>query len=504
MGVVYLAEDPALERLIALKTIDLALAVPEPEREAFERRFLVEARVAARLSHPGIVVVHDVGRDADSAVLFIALEYLPGQTLEDLMAGGNPVDWREALRLTAQVARALHHAHLHGIVHRDVKPANIMLLPAGETKIMDFGIAKVPEVQLTAAGQFFGTPLYMSPEQALGRPLDARSDLFSLGAIAYLLLTGRPAFKAENMMEVLARVVHDLPTRPSRLAPDLAEDVDELIARAMAKDPADRYPDGEAFARDAEELLAGRPLAEAAWLEELGLLDGTDAGLASSTFKTGPSLPVPALVRPPSTSPNAPTVLPETASLMRTAPPASPRGRLVPLLIAAAGVLVGILLVVALLKARSPEARVAVREPALREATPRVALATPLPRAPTQRDDDAPEDRESIPRGESRLVVDFEHHLKSGTLRVFIDDEKVVEEALDSRVTKKILTLRLRKGSVDEVIAVEPGKHEIRVQLQWDGRTKSRWLRATFEGGTSRTLRIRVSRLFNDLSLELR
>jgi len=302
---------------------------------------------------------------------------------------------------------------------------------------------------------------------------------------------------------VLARVVHDLPTRPSRLVPELAEDVDELIARAMAKDPADRYPDGEAFARDAEELLAGRPLAEAAWLDELGLLDGTEAGLASSTFRTGPSIPVPAFVRPPSTSLNAPTVLPETASLTRTAPPAAPPGRLVPLLIAAAGVLVGILLVVALVRARSPESKVAVREP-LREATPRVALATPLPRAAPPREDDAPQEREDIPRGESRLVVDFEHHLRSGTLRVFIDDDEVFEEALDSRVTKKILTLRLRKGSVDEVLAVKPGKHEIRVQLQWDGRTKSRWLRATFEGGTSRTLRIRVSRLFNDLSLELR
>jgi serine/threonine protein kinase len=403
------------------------------------------------------------------------------------------------------VARALHHAHLHGIVHRDVKPANIMLLPSGETRIMDFGIAKVPEMQLTAAGQFFGTPLYMSPEQALGHPLDARSDLFSLGAIAYLLLTGRPAFKAENMIEVLARVVHDMPARPSRLVPELTEDVDELVARAMAKDPADRYPDGESFARDAEELLAGRPLVEAAWLAELGLSDGTGVGLASSTFRSGPPLaPVPPLVQARPTSSVA-VVPPATASLVLPLRPPTRQRRVLPLVIAAAGVLLGLVVLIALLRTRETRPTPSIREPASRGDIPWVALATPLPRvSPRKEDESPPEEREGIPSGESRLVVDFEHHLRSGTLRVFIDDDQVFEEALDSRVTKKILTLRLRKGSVDEVLAVKPGKHEIRVQLQWDGRTKSRWLRATFEGGTSQTLRVRVSRLFNDLSLELR
>src|SRR5262245_24965974 len=226
MGVVYLAQDPALERLIALKTIDLAFTVPEKERAAFEQRFLAEARVAARLQHPGIVVVHDVGRDDARGILYIALEYLHGRTLAEL--GAEPMPWPEALRVVAALARALHHAHAQSIVHRDVKPANVMLMPSGQPKIMDFGIAKVPNMELTSAGQFFGTPLYMSPEQASGAPVDGRSDLFSLGAVAYQLLTGRQAFRAENVMQVLSRVVNETPPPPSQVMPGLPPGIDRV------------------------------------------------------------------------------------------------------------------------------------------------------------------------------------------------------------------------------------------------------------------------------------
>src|SRR5688572_11159369 len=153
MGVVYEAFDPDLDRTIALKTIQLAFAASDEEREVFEKRFFAEARAAARLSHPGIVVVHDVGRDPDTGTLYIALERLQGRTLADVIRNDAPVPWREALRLVGTVAEVLHHAHGQGVVHRDVKPANIMVLPTGEPKIMDFGIAKVEAAQLTAAGQ---------------------------------------------------------------------------------------------------------------------------------------------------------------------------------------------------------------------------------------------------------------------------------------------------------------------------------------------------------------
>jgi serine/threonine-protein kinase len=215
MGVVYEARDPSLGRTIALKTIGAALGASTADREAFERRFAAEARIAAQLSHPGIVVVHDVGRDEASGLLFIALERLPGETLASLMGRGVRLPWSQSLGIVRHVAEALQHAHEHGVIHRDIKPANIMLLPSGQPKVMDFGLAKVDSAHLTAAGQFFGTPLYMSPEQVLCEKVDARSDVFSLGSVAYALLTGRQAFEGDSVARILARVLHQdrSPTR---------------------------------------------------------------------------------------------------------------------------------------------------------------------------------------------------------------------------------------------------------------------------------------------------
>jgi predicted Ser/Thr protein kinase len=258
MGVVYKARDPELGRAIALKTIHLPFIPSEKEREEFEKRFLTEARIAARLSHPGIVVVHDVGRDGESGTLFIALEYLVGRTLADIADAG-AMEWREALRIVARVADALDHAHAAGVIHRDIKPANVMVLRNGEPKIMDFGIAKAEAGHLTSPGQLFGTPLFMAPEQALGEPIDARSDIFALGTIAYTLVTGRHPFAASSVPGILARVAHQRPQPPSKLVPALPVEIDYFVERAMAKQPSDRYPTARALGEDAEDILAGRP-----------------------------------------------------------------------------------------------------------------------------------------------------------------------------------------------------------------------------------------------------
>src|SRR5205814_6436214 len=159
-----------------------------------------------------------------------ALEYLEGDTIADRVRRLGALEWREALRLTAGVADALHHAHQRRIVHRDVKPANIMVLPSGEPKLMDFGIAKVPAAQLTSAGEFFGTPSYMSPEQAAGEPLDGRSDVFSLGAVLYMMLTGTRAFDAPSIAAILARVASKDPAPPSKVAPGVPPVVDDAVA----------------------------------------------------------------------------------------------------------------------------------------------------------------------------------------------------------------------------------------------------------------------------------
>src|SRR5262249_31756086 len=152
MGVVYQARDTVLQRNVALKTISLAFAVSEKERETFEARFLQEARAAATLAHPGIVVVYDVGVDLEVGSLYMALESVGGRRLESILWGGQVLDWRESIRTVARVAEALHHAHVHGIVHRDIKPANIMILASGEPKVLDFGVAKLEGAELTAGG----------------------------------------------------------------------------------------------------------------------------------------------------------------------------------------------------------------------------------------------------------------------------------------------------------------------------------------------------------------
>jgi serine/threonine protein kinase len=258
MGVVYEAWDPVLGRRIALKTIGAAFTAGSPDQEAYERRFLSEARAAARLSHPGIVVVHDVGREGTTGPPYMALEYLVGETLEARLER-EAMPWREALRIVGRVADALHHAHAQGVIHRDIKPANIMLLPSGEPKIMDFGVARVDSAKLTSPGELFGTPLYMAPEQVLGEPVDARTDLFSLGSVLYTALAGRPPFAATNLPGILTKIVHRDQRPPSEVAPGLPPDADYLIARAMAKAPASRYPDGRTLAEDIEDVREGRP-----------------------------------------------------------------------------------------------------------------------------------------------------------------------------------------------------------------------------------------------------
>jgi len=466
MGIVYLADDPVLGRPVALKTIHLAFVAPGEEREAFEKRFLGEARVAARLAHPGIVVVHDVGRD-DDGTLFIALEYLRGSTLAEVTAAGAALDWREALRVTARLARALHHAHAQGVIHRDVKPANVMLLPSGEVKVMDFGIAKVPQQDLTAAGQFFGTPLYMSPEQARGDPVDGRSDLFAAGAIAYRLLTGRSAFAAENVTAILSRVQTEQPPAPSTVAPGIPEAADYVVLRALAKAPTDRYADGEAMAEDIDDVLAGRPPRHrAAWsLQKQGggtRVSGRGPGDDSLLAELVPLTPTPAAPR------------------RAAAQPSNPRLRQTALAIGAAMLLVAGLLAGLTFKKRTP-----APAPVERAAPSRAAPATPA--------EDA-----SDP---GRLAIDFDHHLRSGNLRVWVDDEEVLDQGFGGRVTKKILSLRIRKGSVDEVVKVKPGRHEVKVELQWDGNTRTDAIAGTFRPGATRTLEIRILRVVNVMTL---
>ena len=259
MGVVYEAEDPLLGRRVALKTIHRALSSDPATGEMFEKRFFAEAKAAASLSHPGIVVVHDVGRD-DSGRLFIALEHLSGQTLESQLTGGRALPWEVALRVATGVAEALHHAHSRGIIHRDVKPGNVMILESGAPKILDFGIARLPASDLTTGGSTFGSPSYMAPERMDGKTPDPRADVFSLGAVLYEMLTGQKAFGRKDLATIVRKVCFEEPVPPSQLRAGLPNAVDHIVARAMAKGPEGRYPTAMAFGEDVNDAAAGRPL----------------------------------------------------------------------------------------------------------------------------------------------------------------------------------------------------------------------------------------------------
>jgi serine/threonine protein kinase len=254
MGVVYKARDPKIDRFVAVKTISLSGQNPGDERE-YRERFFHEAQAVGRLLHPGIVTIFDTGEDPEDHIAYIVMEYVAGQSLDRMLSGETKkLALDTALRLTEELAEALDHAHGQGVVHRDMKPANILVTAEGHAKIADFGIAKMNLVQMTLPGRALGTPAYMSPEQLEGEPVDQRSDLFSLGAILYRMVSGYGPFQGSSATTVCFKVAHRDPLRATALDPGLPPELDAIIDRAMAKDPAQRYQRGLEFALDVREL----------------------------------------------------------------------------------------------------------------------------------------------------------------------------------------------------------------------------------------------------------
>lgn len=264
MGVVYKALDPLIERTVALKTISCQ-GLSRDEVETFERRFFFEAKSAGRLNHPNIVTIHDVGRDGDLA--YIAMEFLEGRSLRELLDSGVVLPGERIADIAIQVATGLAFAHGNDVVHRDIKPANVMVLDNGTVKIADFGVALLPTGSMTHAGTAFGSPKYMSPEQVRGQKVDGRSDIFSLGAVVYEMITGLPPFRGEELGAILHQVLETAPPPPSSRRRKLHPLFDTIVARAMAKDPAQRYQSAEEMAAELRRCLereGDRPAASAA------------------------------------------------------------------------------------------------------------------------------------------------------------------------------------------------------------------------------------------------
>src|ERR1044071_2373420 len=259
MGIVYLAKDTLIGRLVALKTIRPAAHSDDDETKEFQQRFLREAQAAGILNHPAIVTVHDIGQDESSGVMFIAMEYVEGSNMKEVLSQGRPLTFEQVAEIIAQVGEALDFAHSKGIVHRDVKPANIILLEGMRAKITDFGIAKIASgvSNLTSTGQFLGTPNYMAPEQIKGAPVDGRSDIFSLGICLYECLTRRKPFGGDSLTSISYKIVHESFPPLSEINPQIPEGFEDVVSHCLAKDPAKRYQRGRELAAALRAVLRG-------------------------------------------------------------------------------------------------------------------------------------------------------------------------------------------------------------------------------------------------------
>ena len=247
MARVHRARDTRMGRIVAIKTLMPELALDADAR----RRFAREAHAAGSLNHPGIVTVHDQDevRDGDTVVPYLVMEYVRGGTLSQLVREQAPFEPERAVRITCDILDALAHAHAHGTVHRDVKPANVMITDEGAVKVTDFGIARVldTDTRLTTAGSSIGTPSYMSPEQINGADVDARSDIYAVGCVLTELLTGKPPFHDGNPLNLMYWHVHSAPPVPSSRNPRVPRELDALVLAAMAKNPADRPADAGVY-----------------------------------------------------------------------------------------------------------------------------------------------------------------------------------------------------------------------------------------------------------------
>ena len=239
MGLVYKGIDPAINRPVALKTIRLDFVNDPEEMAELKERLSREAQAAGKMSHPNIVTIYDFG--SEGHLQYIAMEYLEGQTLEDVIKKKAKINYRILSQIVMQICSALEYAHDQGIVHRDIKPANIMILKDYRVKVMDYGIARVDSTSMTKTGIAMGTPNYISPEQLRGQPTDRRADLFSLGVVMYELLLGKRPFKGENITSLIYAILNHEPQKPSNVNPQIPLLFDHIITKALKKNPKERY-----------------------------------------------------------------------------------------------------------------------------------------------------------------------------------------------------------------------------------------------------------------------
>jgi eukaryotic-like serine/threonine-protein kinase len=280
MADVYLAEDQELGRRVAIKILDGRHA----NDAQFIERFRREAKNAAALNHPNIVSIYDRGEAEHT--YYIAMEYLDGRTLKELIVGRGPAPVNVSVEYARQILSALRFAHRHGIVHRDIKPHNVLVDREGRVKVTDFGIARAGTSQMTEAGSIVGTAQYLSPEQARGTEVDQRSDLYSLGIVLYELLTGQTPFDGDTPVEIAMKHLSATPRPPSQIRRDVPRDLDMVVMRALAKDPSARYQSADEMEADLERVLRGATLAAATTDSATQIMSAPVGGAVADTAAT--------------------------------------------------------------------------------------------------------------------------------------------------------------------------------------------------------------------------
>jgi serine/threonine-protein kinase len=498
MGVVYKARDPQIDRFVAVKTVSMWGQEPDEEKE-FRLRFVHEAHAAGRLHHPGIVAIFDAGENPETHDPYIVLEYVAGEALNRILAREKKFPPARALQLAEEIAEALDYAHAQGVIHRDIKPGNILVTEAGQAKIADFGIAKLNLAHFTVPGHLLGTPAYMAPEQLSGEGVDGRSDLFSLGVILYAMVTGHSPFQGDSATTVSFKVANREPIAASALDLSLPRELDEVIARAMAKDREQRYQHGAEFADDLRQL------------QQLLKADSTTASLrvagpgTRSATRTGRTAVGASAAHP---AVGMALGVKSLRAAIRKAPVRD-------LVLGAA--LVGSLLFAAVeskLFVGSP--RVAVnRSPASAPslpvtpdsdsgqpmsapaATPPRAGSTKPPvaartRAPKHHPAPPVQTPKQIVVPSSTVELAVQHQFKDATLYVWVDNKLVLTRPLHGATQKKLVVFSGTHGVDSQTLTVPAGKHELRVRALSADQTidLSRTVSAEFAGGGEKSLQV--------------
>jgi serine/threonine-protein kinase len=480
MGSVFRAKDPAMDRLVAVKTI-LSGALTGELGSEYRERFLREARAAGALAHPGIVAVFDVGEEEGTP--YLVMEFVRGQTLDAAMKKGVRFSLDRVCEIGQQIAEALGHAHRHGVIHRDIKPANILLTSpenyaAEQAKITDFGVAKMATGGITTTGQMLGTPAFMPPEQFTGAPVDGRTDIFSLGVILYWMATGEQPFTGESMTTVSYKVVHTEPVPPAKLNPAIPVALEAVILKCLAKSPDDRYQTGEEVAQALAQLRSGGR--EASLQATAPLTRGTaDASDKTYDLHSG---------RTPNSSMATATLTPQTAA---------PAGKTRAPWLSAAVFLAALLLAAGLslfrihhsttqqsaMNGTATQAPAPAPKPApahlaaqnANSATPSVTPSTPVPQAATVFDP-----KKLDPKKNARLKLVLDHFPAGLAFTVEMN-------------RKTYLTAETGDKAALENLFVPPGVREFRITVSGGGVQKtSNIVSAEFQAGKRMTLKVEL------------